>query len=114
MVSGSGTIEKRETPQTQIFQYLVAVGKQIRIEFELPYNVGSLQNGQKVKVSLSTTKPKKAHALLTLRGDVYQIEKTSTGMKYVVFFSGLQGSIIAKRKISGIRAKRPVYISISN
>ena len=114
MVSGIGTIEKRETLQTQVYQYLVAAGKQIKIEFELPYNISSLETGQKVKVSISTTRPKKTRTLLTLRGDVYQIEKTSAGTKYIVFFSGLQGSITAKRTITGIKAKKPVYISISN
>ena len=114
LVSGTGTLEKRETPQAQIFQYLVNVGKQIQVNFELPYNVGVLQSGQKVRVSIATTKPKKAQAILTLRGEVYQIEKISPGTRYVIFFSGLQGSITSKRSIPKIKVKKPIYLSISN
>jgi hypothetical protein len=114
LVSGSGTLEKRETPQTQIFQYLVNVGKQIKVNFELPYSLSSLQSGQKVKVAITTTKPKKAQALLTLRGEVYQIEKISSGTRYVIFFSGLQGDITSKRSIPGIKVKKSIYLSISN
>ena len=114
LVSGIGTLEKRETPQTQIFQYLVNVGKQIQVEFELPYNVGSLQSGQKVRVTIATTKPKRTQTLLTLRGEVYQIEKARPGTRYVVFFSGLQGSITSKRRIPKIKLKKPIYLSISH
>jgi len=114
LVSGVGTIEKRETPQSQIYQYLINVGKQIQIEFELPYGVGSLQSGKKVSVSIATTKPTKAQALLTLRGEVYQIDKAGPSTRYVVFFSGLQGSITAKRSIPGIKVKKIIYLSISN
>ncbi len=113
LVSGVGTIDIRETSQAQIYQYFVGVGKQIQVDFELPYTVGSLQSGQKVKVSITTTKPKKTQALLTLRGEVFQIEKTKSGTRYLIFFSGLQGSITAKRSISGIKLKKPVYLSIS-
>jgi hypothetical protein len=114
LVSGTGTLEKRETPQAQVFQYLVNVGKQIQVNFELPYSISSFESGQTVKVAITTTKPKKAQALLTLRGEVYQIEKVSSGTRYVIFFSGLQGNIISKRSIPGIKVKKPIYLSISN
>jgi len=114
LVSGMGTLEKRETPQSQIHEYLVNVGKQVQVNFELPYNIISLQSGQKVRVSIATAKPKKAQALLTLRGEVYQIEKVSSGTRYIVFFSGLQGSITSKRIIPKIKVKKPIYLSISN
>lgn len=114
LVSGIGAVEKRETPQTQIFQYIVNIGKKIQVNFELPYSISSLQSGQKVKVAITTTKPKKTQALLTLRGEVYQIEKVSSGTRYVIFFSGLQGDIITKRSIPGIKLRKPIYLSISN
>jgi hypothetical protein len=114
LVSGTGTLEQRETSQTQIFLYVVKVGKQIQVNFELPYSIGSLQSGKKVKVAITTTKPKKRQALLTLRGEVYQIEKVSSGTRYVIFFSGLRGNITSKRNIPGFRVKKPIYLSISN
>lgn len=113
LVSSTGTVEKNETSQAQIYQYSINVGKKIKVEFELPYSVGSLQNGQKVNISISSTKPKSTKTLLTLRGEVYQIEKIRSTTRYIVFFSGLQGSITAKRSIPGIKAKKPVFISIS-
>jgi hypothetical protein len=113
MVSSTGTLEKSETTQTQIYRYSINVGKQIKVEFELPYSVNSLRNGQKVSTSITPTKPKSKKKLLTIRGEVYQIEKVRSTTRYIVFFSGLQGSITAKRKIPGIKAKKPVFISIS-
>lgn len=113
LVSGNGTIDKRETPLTQVSQYSIKVGKRLQIDFELPNSINSLQNGQKVNVSITTSKPKKAQKLLTLRGEVYEIEKTKSGTNYVIFFSGLQGSIIAKRRIPGIKVKKPIYLSIT-
>ena len=86
MVSGTSVIEKRETPQAQIFQYLIKIGKRVQIDFELPTSISTLPSGQKVKVSITTSKPKKAQALITLRGDVYKIEKTSAGTRYFIFF----------------------------
>ncbi len=113
LVTSTGTVEKSETPQTQIYQYSINVGKQIKLEFELPYNVSSLRNGQKVSISITATKPKSKKALLTLRGEVHQIEKIRSTTRYVIFFSGLQGSISTKRSIPRLKAKKPVFISIS-
>ena len=114
LVSGNGNIERRETPQTHIYQYSINLGKQVQIDFELPYSIDLLKSGQKVNVLISNTKPKKTQALLTLRGEVYQIEKTSAGIRYVISFSGLQGSVSSKRKLPGIKLRKPVYLQISD
>lgn len=113
MVSGTGVIEKRETPQAHIDQYFIKIDKKIQVDFELPANTSSLEGGQKVKISITTTRPKQAKSLLTLLGEIYQIEKTKAGIKYIIFFSGLQGSISSKRGISGLKTKKPIYLSIS-
>ncbi|MFW9830248.1 MAG: hypothetical protein ACFFD8_00500 [Candidatus Thorarchaeota archaeon] len=113
MVSGTGVIEKRETTQTQIIQYFVKVNKRFQVDFELPASESALEGGQKVTIAINTSKPKKSNALLTLRGEVYQIEKTSAGIRYIIFFSGLQGSIVAKRGITGLKTKKTIYLSIS-
>lgn len=113
LVSGNGVIEKRETQQSQIYQYQINIGKRVQLDFELPANIGAFQSGQKVAVSITTSKPKKSQATLILRGEVYQIEKAKTGTRYIVFFSGLLGSIVVRRKISGIRVRKPIYVSIS-
>ena len=78
MVSGKGIVEKRETLQTHIDQYQISVAKRLQIEFELPANIGLLQGGEKVTVSIKPSKPKLTKALLTLQGEVYEIEKTRT------------------------------------
>jgi hypothetical protein len=113
LVSGKGTIEKRETPQTQIYQYLISVDKRIQVEFELPASIGLLRGGEKVTISITTSKPKLTKASLTLHGEVYKIEKMKTGVRYIIFFSGLQGSITVKRSIPRMKPKKVVYLSIS-
>ncbi len=113
LVSGTGIIEKRETSQPQIIQYFIKVGKRFQVNFELPATISALEGGQKVTITLSTSRPKKTRSLLILRGEVYQIEKTKTGTSYFIFFSGLEGSITSKKTLSGIRAKKPIYLTIS-
>ena len=113
MVSGKGIVEKRETSQTQIYQYLISVDKRVQIEFELPASIELLQGGEKVTVKIRSSKPKQTKALLTLQGEVYEIEKKRTSIRYVIFFSGLQGSITVKRSIPGMKLKNPVYLLIS-
>lgn len=113
MVSGKGIVEKREMPHTHIYQYLISVDKRIQIEFELPASIGLLQGGETLTVSIKSSKPKQTKALLTLQGEIYEIEKNRTGIRYIIFFSGLQGSITVKKSIPGMKLKKPVYLSIS-
>lgn len=113
LVSGSGTVEKRDTSQTQIYQYIITIGKKAQINFELPGNMAILQTGQKVKVVVTTNKPKTRGPILVLRGNVNKIERTKSGTNYIIFFAGLQGQISTKRAIPGVKTKKPIYISIS-
>lgn len=114
MVSGKGVVEKRELAQAQqIFHYTIAVGKRFKVDFELPSSISTLQNGQNVKVTISSAEPKTQGPLLTLRGEVYEIEKSKEGSVYILFFAGLQGRIQAKRAIPSIKPKKPIFISIT-
>jgi hypothetical protein len=113
MLSGKGVVEKRELSQAQqIFQYTISVGKRFKVDFELPSSISTLQNGQNVKVIISVKEPKTQSPLLTLRGEVYEITKTKEGSIYILFFSGLQGRIQAKRAFPFIKSKKPIFISI--
>jgi hypothetical protein len=113
LVSGTGTVEKRETAQDQINLYSITLNKKTLVEFELPADMALFQIGQKVKVSISNRLPKTRQPILILQGNVYNIEKTKTSTNYIIFFSGLQGQIQVKRAITSLKAKKPIFISIS-
>ncbi len=112
LVAGTGTIERREiTPQ--ISRYSIKVKKDIQIEFELPTNIIALETGQKVTVSIATIKPKVQKSLLVLQGEVYDIVKSKQGITYIVFFGGLQGSILVRRAIAKVNKRKPIFVSLT-
>ena len=113
LVSGIGTVVKRETSKAQrIYQYIINVKGKFTLDFELPASIDLLQSGQKVEATITKTKPKDKKYLLALRGEIYQIEKTSTSITYIVFFAGLQGHIKVKRAIAGFKLRIPIFLSI--
>lgn len=111
LVSGTGTIEKKEVTQ-QIHQYTIKVRNRFQIDFELPIDILSLQSGQKVKISITTHEPKIPNLLLVLRGETYEIEKKAEGTVYTVFFAGLQAHILVKRAIPKVQLRKPIYLSL--
>ena len=112
LVSGTGTIERREI-SPQINRYSIKIKKAIQMEFELPTTIVTFENGQKLTISIAAIKPKVQKTILVLQGEIYDIVKSKQGITYIVFFAGLQGSILVQRALPKAKKRKPIFVSFT-